>query len=630
MGNDYYHDMLELTKEEQATQEITNNKQEEYNNTQQQKQKQIIEEEYNIQISNILKEKNESLQRVELLISEYMDDIEHKNLEIKHLTKENDENKLIINELEEQLIHKDNVVIYELVSKLNSCSNELIVREKELNELQNKLLLHEKQDEDDIKEKYNEQEIILNDLKIEIGNSHNKICMLQEELDKCNDELVIVKKENVDFKNKLNNAVMVEGEGEEGIINIIAKKRKCEDDDDELILNRSNSSGKEEKEIVESIEMQALNELLKKRLDNLECTISNRNSKIKKLESKLKVQKEEYISIESDLCYLSNKLDEKEDYYDHKLKNELKRVKQQMEGEKNVLKQKSIDSINEIKTQMMHMISSKYNTYEITTKEYIKINIEKLENKLYSCESNLKKYKQKSVSTQNKYDKALMQSLQEKAIQSEKDLELLQIKLNHTESKLCNAKYIASTALLKASDIANNMVLIEPSSVISSSTSSSNAVGVTTTTTGNYEEEYDNKICSNINYNNDTINEIQKLNIQRSMLELSMNKTDPKASITSFKINKRKPSSRKKRSSSNKKNDDNSKEENTFLSSLTNAIDDDNNNDSSTSWLWNSSSASSTKSSKKKDSSGSGGFDRYFIPSLSNSLSNNDSKSDMW
>ena len=39
----------------------------------------------------MLKEKIESLQRFELLISEHADDIEHKNLEMKHLTKENDE-----------------------------------------------------------------------------------------------------------------------------------------------------------------------------------------------------------------------------------------------------------------------------------------------------------------------------------------------------------------------------------------------------------------------------------------------------------------------------------------------------------------------------------------------------------
>ena len=55
-------------------------------------------------------------------------------------------------------------------------------------------------DNNGIKEKYKEQEIIINDLKIEIGNSHNKICMLQEELDKCNDEIEIVKQKNITIK----------------------------------------------------------------------------------------------------------------------------------------------------------------------------------------------------------------------------------------------------------------------------------------------------------------------------------------------------------------------------------------------------------------------------------------------
>ena len=59
-------------------------------------------------------------------------------------------------------------------------------------------------DNNDIKEKHKEQEIIINDLKIEIGNSHDKMRMLQEELDKCNDEIGIVNQENYDFKNELN------------------------------------------------------------------------------------------------------------------------------------------------------------------------------------------------------------------------------------------------------------------------------------------------------------------------------------------------------------------------------------------------------------------------------------------
>jgi len=55
-------------------------------------------------------------------------------------------------------------------------------------------------DDDDTKEKHKEQEIIINDLKIEIGDSHNKTCMLQEELDKCNDEIEIAKQKNVTMK----------------------------------------------------------------------------------------------------------------------------------------------------------------------------------------------------------------------------------------------------------------------------------------------------------------------------------------------------------------------------------------------------------------------------------------------
>jgi len=77
-------------------------------------------------------------------------------------------------------------------------------------------------------------------------------------------------------------------------------------DNDNGILKSSSSSEVEEKEIVESAETQASknNELFKKQLDNLERALSNKNSKIKKLESKLKSQKEKHRSIESGLCYI--------------------------------------------------------------------------------------------------------------------------------------------------------------------------------------------------------------------------------------------------------------------------------------------------------------------------------------
>ena len=84
------------------------------------------------------------------------------------------------------------------------------------------------------------------------------------------------------------------------------------------------------------------------------------------------------------------------------------------------MRQKSMESINEIKMQMCHMMSSKHDAYEVTSKECVKNNIEKLENKLFSCESKLKKHKHRCA---NRHDKTLMHSLQEKAMQSEKELE---------------------------------------------------------------------------------------------------------------------------------------------------------------------------------------------------------------
>lgn len=50
---------------------------------------------------------------------------------------------MIIDESKEQLVHKDNAATHELVPKLNSCGDELIFSKKELNGLQNKLLLLE-------------------------------------------------------------------------------------------------------------------------------------------------------------------------------------------------------------------------------------------------------------------------------------------------------------------------------------------------------------------------------------------------------------------------------------------------------------------------------------------------------
>ena len=62
----------------------------------------LLEEEHDVKVTKTLQEKNESFQRVELLLSTHMDN----NTQVDQLNKENDDDKLISKELEQQLLQK--------------------------------------------------------------------------------------------------------------------------------------------------------------------------------------------------------------------------------------------------------------------------------------------------------------------------------------------------------------------------------------------------------------------------------------------------------------------------------------------------------------------------------------------
>jgi len=182
------------------------------------------------------------------------------------------------------------------------------------------------------------------------------------------------------------------------------------------------------------------NEMMKKKVKSLDCSLKSKEKKLKMVEKKYHNQKKMFDSLENDLIFLSDKFDEKKDE-EIVLSLTLRKVFDYCDSK--------LEEIQEKYVKYSRIIEEKANNQELK--------LVSLENKLQLAISRVKTF-------QAHYDDTILK-LEDKALRSEETIEILHHKLACTEERLINAKYIATSALLKVTELTNS-VIIERSNII--------------------------------------------------------------------------------------------------------------------------------------------------------------------